>query len=231
MGRKFVSKQKYPTPIREEKFYLKTQFEPKSFGQEFYYQALQESDITICAGPAGTGKSWIATRYALSQLLSNRVEKIIVTKPIIEAGEQELGFLPGSLEEKVLPYFQSLLDCFEDHIGPTMLKNLIDREKIKFIPLAYMRGADYKHAVILADECQNLTKKGVRLMMTRISEGSQILMNGDTDQIDLPKEKDSGLAWAVERLRGRNARISVCEMTQADIQRHELISVILSALR
>lgn len=239
MGRKLAlaQKQKYPQTsksalLHEGKFItLKTNVRARTCGQEFYMSALQENTITLATGPAGTGKSWLATYYALSLLLDNLVEKIIVTKPILEAGEEEIGFLPGDVSDKVQPHFESVLDCFEDHIGPTMTKSLLDREKIKFLPTAFCRGRDLKNSFILIDEAQNLTRKGLKLMLTRISDGSKMAINGDADQIDLKNPNDSGLAWAIERLRGRNSAIGVVEMHECDIQRHPLISEILNALR
>lgn len=239
MGRRLAlaQKQKYPAEskaahLHEGKFIkLRTTAEPRTYGQEFYLACLAESQITIATGPAGTGKTWLATHYALQRLLNNEVEKIVVTKPILEAGEEELGFLPGEVADKVLPHFQSVLDCFEDHLGPTMTKSLLDRQKITFLPVAFCRGRDLKHSFILIDEAQNLTRKGIKLMLTRISEGSQMAINGDADQIDLKDEKDSGLAWAIECLRGKDAQIGVAQMSDSDIQRHQLIRTILRNLR
>lgn len=237
MGRSLTSKQKYPAEskaaqLHEGKFIkLKTKVSPRTYGQEFYLNCLSESPITLASGPAGSGKTWLATYFAVSSLLDNEVQKIVVTKPILEAGEEELGFLPGDVSDKVAPHFQSIIDCFEDHLGPTMFKTLFEREKIVFLPVAFCRGRDIKNAFILIDEAQNLTRKGIKLMMTRIGDGSKMAINGDADQIDLPNEKDSGLAWAVEKLRGKDPQISVVQLTDADIQRHPLISVILTNLR
>lgn len=232
MGRKLVShSQKYPQPEKGTSIWFKQKLEARTLGQEFYLDTINESDITLCLGPAGCGKTWIVARLALEALAANRVEKIIVTKPIIEAGEEQLGFVKGEISEKVAPYFASILDCFEDHIGPTMVKKLLDTEKIVFLPMAYCRGRDLKHAFIFIDEAQNLTRKGMKLMLTRISEGSKMVINGDTDQIDLPNESKSGLRWAADALSGKSNRIGVVEMTAADIQRHPLVSVIVQHLR
>lgn len=233
MGRKLAlvqSKQKYPQPEKEAGIWFHTRLEPRSYGQEFYLNTLRESDITLCAGPAGCGKTWLAARYALECLATNRVSKIIVTKPIIEAGSEHIGFLPGTIEEKVGPYFASVADALEDHLGPTMLKKLLDSEKIKFVPIAYMRGRDFKHAFVLADECQNLTRVGIKTLLTRISDGSLMALNGDPEQIDLPKPGDSGFAHAISALRGRDSRLGVAELSMEDVQRHPLVSVVLKAL-
>lgn len=239
MGRRLAlaQKQKYSADsksaqLHEGKFItLRSKITPRTYGQEFYWNCLQECQITLATGPAGTGKTWLVTGFALQKLLNNEVERIVVTKPILEAGEEEIGFLPGEVADKVGPHFQSVLECFEDHLGPTMTKALLDREKIVFLPVAYCRGRDLKNSFILIDEAQNLTRKGLKLMMTRISEGSQMAINGDDDQIDLKNESDSGLSWAVERIRGRDPQIGVVQMTESDIQRHPLIRTILQALR
>lgn len=239
MGRKLalVHKQKYPAESKAAQLHegrtikLRARVQPRTFGQEFYLNCLQECTITLATGPAGTGKSWMATNYALQLLLDNKVERIVVTKPIMEAGEESIGYLPGELDQKVLPHFQSVLDCFTDHIGETMCKSLLERGKIMFLPVAYCRGRDLKNAFILIDESQNLTRKGMKLMMTRISEGSIMAINGDDDQCDLPRPSDSGLAWAVECLRGKDPEIGIVQMTDADIQRHPLIRTILTNLR
>lgn len=224
------SKQKYPQPVKSDGIWFKSKFSPRTYSQEYYVTLLQECDITFCTGPAGCGKTWIVTRYALEMLTNNRVSKIIVTKPILEAGSEKLGHLPGEVEDKILPHFQSVLDCIEDHIGPTMTKKLLDSGKIQFLPTAYCRGRDLKNAFILIDEAQNLTKKGIKLLLTRISEGSYMALNGDSDQIDLPKESDSGLKWAVTALTGKNEKIGIVNFTLNDIQRHPLIHTILTNL-
>lgn len=225
------SKQKYLQPVKSDNIWFKGKLVPRTYGQEFYLNTLNESDITFCVGPAGCGKTWVATRVALERLADNSVSKIVVTKPILEAGGEKLGFLPGEVEDKITPHFQSVIDCFEDHVGPTVTKKLIDSGKIEFLPTAFCRGRDIKNSFILIDEAQNLTRKGIKLLLTRISDGSCMALNGDTDQCDLPNIADSGLQWAVSALRGKNSRIGIAEMTDSDIQRHPLIQVIVSNLR
>jgi len=224
-------RQKYLQAVKKESIALRSNFTPKSAGQEYYLSLLNECSITFCAGPAGTGKTWIVTRFALEQLLNHNVSKIVVTKPILEAGEEEIGFLPGDVADKILPHFQSVLDCIEDHIGPTMTKKLLDSHQIEFLPTAYCRGRNLKNAYILIDEAQNLTRKGIKLLLTRIAEGSLMALNGDTDQTDLPNPQDSGFEWALNCLAGKSPSIGVAELDYGDIQRHPLIETILTNLR
>ncbi len=226
-----ASKQKYPQPVKQDSIWFKHNLPPLTYGQQFYLESLKEYQATLGAGPAGTGKTMIATRVALEMLANNLVSRIVVTKPIIEAGEEEIGFLPGDQNDKILPHFTSILDHFEDHVGPTVLKRLLDSGKIIFLPTAFARGRDIKHSFMLIDEAQNLTKKGIKLMLTRISEGTVIALNGDTDQIDLKDPNDSGYSWAIDRLRGIDPNISVVELGDDDIKRHPLVKVIAKALR
>jgi phosphate starvation-inducible PhoH-like protein len=222
-------RQKYPPPLHNASLVFRDKCEAKTAGQQYYLDVLSESAITLCSGPAGCGKTWLVTRVALEMLSSNRVSKIVVTKPIVEAGEESLGYLPGDVGEKVLPHFQSVIDCFEDHLGPMMTKKLIETDKIVFLPTAFCRGRDIKNSFILIDEAQNLTKKGIKLMMTRISDGSVMALNGDSDQIDI-SPADSGFEWALQRLRGKNPQVGVVELSSADICRHPLIHFIISNL-
>jgi phosphate starvation-inducible PhoH-like protein len=239
MGRKLAlaHKQKYPADskavqLHEGRFIkVRTKVEPRSYGQEFYMNCLNECNVTLATGPAGCGKTWLVTHFALTKLLNNEVQKIVVTKPILEAAGESLGYLPGSQEEKILPHFLSILDCIEDHLGPTMTKQLLEREKIVFLPVAYARGRDIKNAFILIDEAQNLTRSGIKTMMSRMSENSFMALNGDSDQCDLKNPKDSGLDWAVNCLRGKDPQIGVVEMNDEDIQRHPLLKTILRNLR
>jgi len=224
-------KQKYPQSVVQNQFWLKAGFSARTAGQAYYLQLLNECTITLCTGPAGTGKTWIATRFALEKMLSGAVSRIVVTKPILEAGSEKLGALPGEVEDKVLPHFQSILDCFEDHLGPAALKKLLDTDKITFIPTAYMRGRSLNNAFILVDESQNLTKKGLKLLLTRLAEGSLMCVNGDSDQCDLPRPEDSGFAPAIQALQGSDPEIGVATLDYADIQRHRLIGVMLSRLK
>jgi len=224
-------RQKYPQQIKEKSIHLNRPITPRTPGQEFYLNTLRETTITICSGPAGCGKTWLVTAVALEKLLSNQVEKIVVTKPILEAGDEQLGLLPGDVSEKVLPHFQSILDCFEDHLGPTATKKLLADGKIVFLPTAYCRGRNISFSYMIIDEAQNLTKRGIKLLMTRIGEGTMMAINGDTKQVDLPRGQESGLQDAISALTGKHPEISIVELRTSDIQRHPLISIILDCLR
>ena len=222
-------KQKYPQLIRNNEYVIKHKIEPRTYGQEFYLNTLNESTITICTGPAGTGKTWIATAVALQRLFNNEVEKIVVVKPIVEAGDEKIGYLPGDLDEKIYPHIASILDNIEDHIGPTATKRLIEAGKIVFMPAAYLRGRSLKYSFVIVDEAQNLTKKGFKLVISRLGEGTIMSINGDDDQSDLG-HKESGLRWALTKLAGKHQDVGVCEMRNIDIQRHPLLTFVLDHL-
>jgi phosphate starvation-inducible protein PhoH and related proteins len=224
-----AKRNKYPQQTSEGLF-LKTKIVPRTYGQSFYLDMLRESTITLCSGPAGCGKTWLVAGVALERLFNHDIDKIIITKPIVEAGGEEIGFLPGLVEDKILPHFQSVLDCFEDHIGPSALKKLQEEHKLIFLPTAFARGKSLQNAFILIDEAQNLTRKGIKLLMTRISEGSVMAINGDADQVDIP-ENTSGLQWAIDSLTSKSSEIGVVKLTDSDIQRHPIISVILKHLK
>ena len=229
-------KQRYPQLINgnesvpeSNRFSLRSRLKPKSLGQEFFISSVNESIITLCEGPAGSGKTYITAGLALQKLLSNEVSQIIITKPIIEAGGESIGFLKGSEEEKIAPHFLNIMDAIDEHIGPAMSKKLVDAGKIKFLPIGFARGRDLKNAFIFVDECQNLTKIGIKLIMTRISEGSMMVLNGDSDQIDIDPRK-SGFKWAIDNLSGKHADIRVVTLNKSDVCRHPLISTIVTYL-
>lgn len=231
MGRKLLNREnKYPQPVNPEGtrvIRLKFSPQPKTLAQELYLESLREQPLTIGTGPAGSGKSFLAMTVALEKLLSNEVSKIVITRPICEAGES-LGFLPGTFEEKISPYLRPLLDAMEDLIGPTMAKKLLDTGKIEFAPLAYMRGRTFNNAVVILDEAQNTTVEQMKLFVTRIGEFSYFVVNGDVSQSDLRGVPENGLEYIVRRLRGRSEKISVIEFGHKDIQRSEIVKTILT---
>lgn len=219
MGRRLTAaKQRYPQPINDKVIHLKFNPHSKTLSQELYKESLENSMLTIGVGPAGTGKSFIAMAVAVNKLLNKEIEKIVLTRPVCEAGES-LGFLPGTFEEKIAPYLQPLLDALEDLVGPTMAKKLLDDKRIEFAPLAFMRGRTFSRSMVLLDESQNTTVKQMKLFLTRIGEYSQFVVNGDTTQCDLPGREENGLDWAVRKLRGKSRNISVIEFSDTDCVR------------
>jgi phosphate starvation-inducible PhoH-like protein len=230
MGRRLLNREnKYPQPVNPEGskiIRLKFTPQPKSLAQELYLESLREQGLTIGVGPAGSGKSFLAMAIALEKLLHNEVSKIVLTRPVCEAGES-LGFLPGTFEEKVAPYLRPLLDALEDLVGPTMAKKLLDGGKIEFAPLAYMRGRTFNNCYVILDEAQNTTVEQMKLFVTRIGEFSQFVVNGDISQSDLRGVPENGLEYIVRRLRGRSNHINVIEFGHSDIQRSAMVKEIL----
>jgi phosphate starvation-inducible PhoH-like protein len=223
-------KQRYPQPVQDQKISIKHIIKPKNYSQELYLDALKDSKLTICSGPAGSGKTYLVTAVALQKLLANEVDRILLTRPVVEAGEN-LGFLPGTLEEKLHPYLLPLLDAIEDHVGPTMLKKLVESGKIEVAPLAYMRGRSLNNAFVILDEAQNCSPEQVKMFVTRMGFNSQFAVNGDPAQSDLPKKNgENGLDYLVSRLTGVSPDIMVCTFSHKDIVRNELISTILTHL-
>lgn len=173
---------------------------PKSLNQEMYIKAMESSQITFGIGPAGTGKTFLAIAYSLGELLSGRKQKIILTRPVVEAGES-LGFLPGDLSQKLNPYLKPLYDSMEALISPATVKRLEDSGAIEIAPLAYMRGRSIHNACIILDEAQNTTRAQMKMFLTRIGENSCAIITGDATQIDLPNAALSGLIHARNVLR------------------------------
>jgi phosphate starvation-inducible PhoH-like protein len=231
MGRKLATaKQKYPQPINPEgstAIRLKCRTQPKNESQGFYIEALQSSKVTIGTGPAGSGKSFLAMMVGLDKLLNNEVSKIVITRPIVEAGES-LGFLPGTFEEKISPYLLPLLDALNDLVGPTAAKKLLDNGKIEFAPLAYMRGRTFNNCYVILDEAQNTSIEQIKLFITRIGEYSQFVINGDVSQSDLRGVPENGLEWITRKLKGRDRNINVVEFTSSDVVRSEILKTILT---
>lgn len=232
MGRKLANtKQKFPQPINPEGgkvIKLRFKPQPKSESQRYYLESLYESTLTIGSGPAGSGKSFLTMAVAVDKLLANEVSKIVITRPILEAGEK-LGFLPGTFEEKISPYLLPLLDALEDLVGPTMAKKLLESGKIEFAPLAYMRGRSFHHCYVILDEAQNTTVEQMKLFITRIGEHSQFAINGDVSQSDLKLwDGENGLAWITRCLRGVSPDIQVVEFSNSDVVRSEIVKTILT---
>lgn len=233
MARRLTNKQKYPQPLNDGEptkvIRLRNAPSPKNESQRFYLEALETSRITIGTGPAGGGKSFLAMFIAVNKLLNQEVSKVIITRPVVEAGES-LGFLPGTLEDKISPYLLPLLDALSDLVGPTMAKKLLDEGRIEFAPLAFMRGRTFKFSYVILDEAQNTTPEQMKLFLTRIGEGSQLAVNGDPSQSDLRGIPENGLETAARKLRGVDPKISVCEFYHRDIVRDPIVSTVLQHL-
>ena len=203
------------------------QIKCKTLGQKKYIQALKTHDLVFGVGPAGTGKTYLAVAMAVVAFKNKEVERIILTRPAVEAGEK-LGFLPGDLQNKVDPYLRPLYDALQEFFGLETYKQLMERGAIEVAPLAYMRGRTLNNAFIILDEAQNCSIEQMKMFLTRFGEGSRIVVTGDVTQIDLPKEKMSGLVHAIRVLDGVEG-ISVVKLTHKDVVRHELVQRIIQA--
>jgi phosphate starvation-inducible PhoH-like protein len=199
----------------------------KNFGQRQYIQSIRKNDVTFGIGPAGTGKTFLAVIMAIAALKRGDVERIIVTRPAVEAGES-LGFLPGDLKEKVDPYLRPIYDAMHAIIGAEQTERLMDRGIIEVAPLAYMRGRTLDDAFIILDEAQNTTNQQMKMFLTRLGFGSKMIVNGDISQIDLPGKVQSGLITARKVLKDVN-RIQFVEFDAADVVRHPVVGLIVKA--
>jgi len=200
---------------------------PRSEKQKNYVRALRESDIIISCGPAGTGKTFLAVAVALTMLLDKKIERIILSRPAVEAGER-LGFLPGDMREKVDPYLRPLYDSLYDLLDFEKIQKRIEIGDIEIAPLAFMRGRTLKNSFAILDEAQNATDTQIKMFLTRIGENSKIVINGDPSQIDLPNKSFSGLNRS-KKLLGHLNEISVVDFDHSDVVRHPLVSKIVKA--
>ena len=200
---------------------------PRSEKQKFYVSALKESDIIISSGPAGTGKTYLAVAVALTMLLEKKIEKIILSRPAVEAGER-LGFLPGDMREKVDPYLRPLYDSLYDLLDFEKIQKKIEIGDIEIAPLAFMRGRTLKNSFAILDEAQNASDTQIKMFLTRIGENSKIVINGDPSQIDLPNKSLSGLKRSTKIL-GHLKEISTVDFDHNDVVRHPLVSKIVKA--
>ena len=200
---------------------------PRSERQKKYVRALKESDIIISTGPAGTGKTYLAVAVALTMLLEKKIERIILSRPAVEAGER-LGFLPGDIKEKVDPYLTPLYDALNDMIPKDKLKLYLSNKTIEIAPLAYMRGRTLHNAFMILDEAQNATQTQMKMFLTRLGVTSKAIITGDITQIDLPPINKSGLIDAINVLKGVDG-ISFVEFDSQDVLRHDLVKKIISA--
>ena len=200
---------------------------PRTDGQGRYVQAMKTHDVVLCAGPAGTGKTYLAVGWAVTLLRAQQVRKIVLVRPAVEAGER-LGFLPGDLVAKINPYLRPLFDALNDIMEPEAVKRYMESDIIEILPLAYMRGRTLNHACIILDEGQNATVAQMKMFLTRMGHGSKIVVTGDTSQSDLPRTVRSGLNDAVHRLRNIDG-IAVVHLDHSDIVRNPLVQKIVNA--
>ncbi len=202
---------------------------PRTFGQAAFLEAVRRNELTFGLGPAGTGKTWLAMAMAVSALLKNEVSRIILTRPAVEAGEA-LGFLPGDLQQKILPYLRPLYDALHEMMPADQVPELVERGVIEVAPLAYMRGRTLNRAFIILDEAQNTTREQMLMFLTRLGFGSKAIVNGDLTQVDLPPHKMPGLLEAEYLLR-KVEGVGVVRLTGADVVRHPLVQRIIEAYK
>ena len=200
---------------------------PKTHGQAAYVAAMEKHTVTFGIGPAGTGKTYLAMAQAVASLQAKKVSRIVLTRPAVEAGER-LGFLPGTLSEKIDPYLRPLYDALHDMVAPDSIPRLIEAGTIEVAPLAYMRGRTLNDAFVILDEAQNTTREQMKMFLTRLGFGSTMVVTGDVTQMDIPRGMDSGLVVAREILEGIDD-IAVCMLTADDVVRHKLVSDIITA--
>ena len=199
----------------------------KTVGQQNYMKAIEKNTVTLGVGPAGTGKTYLAVAAAVAAFRERTVNRIILTRPAVEAGER-LGFLPGDLQNKVDPYLRPLYDALYDMLGAETFQKYQERGSIEVAPLAYMRGRTLDDSFIILDEAQNTTKEQMKMFLTRLGFGSKVVITGDVTQIDLPRDKISGLKDALKVLEGVKD-IAICKLTSADVVRHALVQEIINA--
>jgi phosphate starvation-inducible PhoH-like protein len=200
---------------------------PRTLRQKAYVEAMERHDLTIALGPAGTGKTFLATVQAVRMLTERKVERLVLTRPAVEAGER-LGFLPGDLQQKVDPYLRPLYDALHALLGAERTAALLEKGVIEVAPLAYMRGRTLADAFVILDEAQNTTAAQMRMVLTRLGENSRMVVTGDPTQVDLPAGVMSGLREAAQVLQGVEG-VAICELTAADVVRHPLVQRLVQA--
>ncbi|MFQ3547512.1 MAG: PhoH family protein, partial [Termitinemataceae bacterium] len=217
-------------PLREAMIQIPNGFGrifPRTLNQAAYIQGIRSYDVVFCVGPAGTGKTFLAVAEALRQVLSKKRRKMVLTRPVVEAGES-LGFLPGDLAQKINPYLRPLYDAMEALVPYETIRRLEDNRAIEIAPLAYMRGRSLNNSIIILDEAQNTTREQMKMFLTRLGEGSQAIITGDATQIDLPRRSDSGLLHALSLLQSVEG-LYFAYLNTADVVRNPLIKKIIQA--
>jgi len=226
----YLDNSKNMQQLGSENFVLKTKkkvIDPRNQNQEDFILNLSNFDLTFGVGPAGTGKTYISIAVAVSMFLKGQVDRIILTRPAVEAGER-LGFLPGDIKEKIDPYMQPLYDALDDFLPARQISKMIEDKRIEIIPLAFMRGRTLSNSFVILDEGQNATSNQMKMFLTRLGKNSKAAVTGDLTQIDLPKGIKSGLAEAVVIL-NKIKDIGFCEFTAKDVVRHKLVEKIINA--
>lgn len=203
------------------------QIRPKTAGQAIYVKSMSKNSVVFGVGPAGTGKTYLAVAMAVKAFKNHEIERIVLTRPAVEAGEK-LGFLPGDLGAKVDPYLRPLYDALQEMFGLETYMRLIERNAIEIAPLAYMRGRTLSNAFIILDEAQNTTREQMKMFLTRMGDGSRIVVTGDVTQIDLPRPSMSGLLHAMEVLVGVEG-LDIIKLSGKDVVRHEMVMRIVNA--
>ena len=201
--------------------------QPRSLNQRTYLEAIDQNDMVFGIGPAGTGKTYLAVAMGVSALLAKKVSRIVLVRPAVEAGER-LGFLPGTLQEKVDPYLRPLYDALYDLVEPEKVDKMLERNVIEVAPLAFMRGRTLNDAFIIMDEAQNTTSEQMKMFVTRLGNNAKAVITGDVTQIDLPNPRKSGLLEAIEVLKGVDG-ITFCHFEDGDVVRHQLVQRIIRA--
>ena len=212
----------------QRKHQTRKRLKPKTENQEDYIRCISEDDITFCSGPAGSGKTAVAVGLACEYFLDNRVEKIIITRPVVESG-RGLGFLPGSLTEKIAPYLVPVVEEIKLYLGKETWNSARSTNSIEMCPLEYMRGRNFHNTFMILDEAQNATYEQIKMFLTRIGMGSKAVINGDISQTDLNTVSEGGLDSCMDRLEEVDG-VSICELTSDDIVRNRIISRILEKL-
>jgi phosphate starvation-inducible PhoH-like protein len=216
-----------PTSTGDEIHTKKATVSPRTETQKAYARNLAKHGIHFGVGPAGTGKTYMAVAAAVNMWMNNQVKRIVLSRPAVEAGEK-LGYLPGDMKDKVDPYMQPLYDALNDFLPAKLLEKLIEERVVEVAPLAFMRGRTLSHAAVVLDEAQNATEMQMKMFLTRLGEGSTMIVTGDVTQIDLPRGTGSGMIEACRILDGVEG-ISITRFTSSDVVRHPLVAKIISA--